>query len=141
MFYRILRYQYRQPALWRWWGTPAAGHARQLVWGITLTQGENSAGWAKIASLNHRVFTPGRGDGSTGPGSDGGYLSTANVTLGRDVSEAQVWRAGNGATGRSGARPERRAAYASRRAGKYAVRRGKAAIGAGARVLVDARKY
>lgn len=28
LFYRTLRYQYRPVALWRWWGTPAAGRAR-----------------------------------------------------------------------------------------------------------------
>ncbi|SUG98589.1 Multidrug resistance-like ATP-binding protein mdlB [Salmonella enterica subsp. enterica] len=58
----------------------------------------------------------------------------ANVTLGRDVSEAQVWQAletvqlADLARGLSDG-----LAYASRRAGKYAVRRAKTAIGAGAR--------
>lgn len=28
LFYRTLRYQYRPVALWRWWGTPAAGRVR-----------------------------------------------------------------------------------------------------------------
>ncbi len=42
LVYRILRYQYRPVALWRWWGTPAAGRARcQLINGVLpLTQGE-----------------------------------------------------------------------------------------------------
>ncbi len=55
-----------------------------------ITDTKAKFGWmGEIASLNHSVLRPGRGDGSTGRPVVMADTFLANVTLGRDVSEAQ----------------------------------------------------
>ena len=82
-----------------------------------LSKGEIRIDGRPLASLSHSALRQGVAMVQQDPVvlADTFY---ANVTLGRDISEAQVWEAGVGAAGRTGARNERGDLYAAGRAGE-----------------------
>lgn len=138
----ISRWIFPPAASWRWSDIPAAEkYPRQSDDGLLpVNPRRDPHRWSTARIPQPQRVASGHRDGATGSRSAGGYLY-ANVALGRDISEAQVWEALEAVQLAAVARSMSDGLYTQLGEQGNNLSVGQKQLLALARVLVDTRRY